>query len=96
MINLNLIQLDGYNNPNITDVSWMASSLQILNAGSNSGITDYGIKNLNLLYLNAFSNPNITDISWMGTSLQILDASGTSGITDKGIKNSNPKIKFNW
>ena len=80
----------------------MALTLKKVNAGSNCGIDQNGIKDLHLTELNAFGNKKIKDVSQMA-SLKILNASFNCGIDQNGIKDlhltelyifGNGKIKY--
>src|SRR6201996_7721734 len=74
------------NNKKIKDVSQMASTLKILNAGGCCGIDQNGIKDLHLTKLNASDNKKIKDVSQMASTLKILNAGGYCGIDQNSIK----------
>jgi uncharacterized protein YutD len=78
--------LNAYNNPNITNVNYMEKLIE-LNASSNCGITNEGIKNIKLTKLKAYNNTQITNINHMAKSLVELDVSWRCGINNEGIKN---------
>src|SRR6201996_2989084 len=81
-----LTELYAFGNKKIKDVSQMASTLKILDAGGNCGIDQNGIKNLHLTELYASGNKKIKDVSHMRSTLKKLNASGNCGIDQNGIK----------
>src|ERR1700753_1860589 len=81
-----ITKLNAFGNKKIKDVSQMASTLKILNAGGYCGIDQNGIKDLHLTELDASRNEKIKDVSQMASTLKILDASFNCGIDQNGIK----------
>ena len=83
--NLKLKKLYCTDNPRITNVNFMSSSLKKLDAGGTSGINDSSISKLDLLvFLDATYNSKITNINHM-TNLKTLYKCD-SGISDEHIK----------
>src|ERR1700753_1146409 len=81
-----LTELYAFGNKKIKDVSQMASTLKILDAGGNCGIDQNNIKNLHLTKLDVSYNEKIKDVSQMASILKILDAYGNCGIDQNSIK----------
>src|ERR1700722_6326530 len=81
-------KINANGNEKIKDVSHMASTLKVLNAGGNCGIDQIGIANLHLVELYAYNNEKIKDVSHMASTLKILNASGDCGINQSGINQS--------
>jgi len=81
-----LIALNANYNNKITDVSFMAASLRILDAAGNCGIDQAGIQGLQLVKLNTSDNEKIKDVRFMAATLCILDAAWYCGIDQAGIQ----------
>jgi len=72
---LNLRELNAYNNSRITDVNHM-TKLEILGAGGCCGITDEGIKQLNLRELYVGWNSKITNLNHKNSAFSALTSFG--------------------
>ena len=62
---MNVVELNAWGNPKITNVSFMKNLKKLNTGGGNCGIDQKGIEGLDLVELDVSYNPKITDVSFM-------------------------------
>lgn len=88
--------LDVSNCPNISDVHHVASTLRVLYAETESGLSDEGIASATQLQaLHAWNNPRITTVAPFGATLRELNCRGSCGISDDGLLTATQLIFLN-